>query len=279
MPEVLWQPHCRADPFLLAPLSATPHWTGTHFNACRHSAFVIRVLAWCPGAQSAHAIQQEMKHGHLGLALPCPKPHLAQAAYLQLSLWKHLRTALQVSIEGQPCTAPHACNAARLMPLAHLLRRMQGMMGSLVKRVSSRQLGVEPQDIFHCTIMPCYDRKLEAAREELRLPGRIFPFYLVVCCCTEVESSGIQLDWTGVEWSEKDFLIFLHDEAKTCSGGYMQGAAPARSPFSPSHPSSAVPYSLMTAKGRWPLSCGNFTQKGVACCFVQMLDRMEQYLI
>lgn len=45
------------------------------------------------------------------------------------------------------------------------------MMGSLVKRVFSRQLGMESHNIFHCTIMPCYDRKLEAAREELRLPG------------------------------------------------------------------------------------------------------------
>ena len=48
---------------------------------------------------------------------------------------------------------------------------IQGMMGSIVKRVLSRHLGVKPQNIFHCTIMPCYDRKLEAAREDLRIPG------------------------------------------------------------------------------------------------------------
>ncbi len=58
--------------------------------------------------------------------------------------------------------------------VASVLCWVQGMMGSLVKRVFSRQMGVAPANIFHCTIMPCYDRKLEAAREDLRLPGLLY---------------------------------------------------------------------------------------------------------
>ena len=66
---------------------------------------------------------------------------------------------------------------------------IQGMMGSIVKRVLSRHLGVKPQNIFHCTIMPCYDRKLEAAREDLRLPGLpATPLCFSPLICTSIGS-------------------------------------------------------------------------------------------
>ncbi|KAK9831627.1 hypothetical protein WJX74_003237 [Apatococcus lobatus] len=62
-----------------------------------------------------------------------------------------------------------------ILPHISTAKSPQGMMGSLVKRVLSRQLGLLSSDIFHCSIMPCYDRKLEAAREDLRLPGSAVP--------------------------------------------------------------------------------------------------------
>lgn len=52
----------------------------------------------------------------------------------------------------------------------HLL---QAVMGSLVKRLLAPLLGCgsDPNRLYHVTVMPCYDKKLEAVREDLTLPG------------------------------------------------------------------------------------------------------------
>lgn len=47
----------------------------------------------------------------------------------------------------------------------------QAIMGTLVKRFVSKQLGVDPSQIYHCAVMPCYDKKLESSREDFFLPG------------------------------------------------------------------------------------------------------------
>jgi iron only hydrogenase large subunit-like protein len=46
-------------------------------------------------------------------------------------------------------------------------------MGRLVKShlAATALAGAAPGSVFHCTIMPCYDKKLEAAREEFLVPG------------------------------------------------------------------------------------------------------------
>ena len=47
----------------------------------------------------------------------------------------------------------------------------QAMMGTLVKRHLAPQWGVDPARVYHCAVMPCYDKKLEASREDFNLPG------------------------------------------------------------------------------------------------------------
>ncbi len=44
-------------------------------------------------------------------------------------------------------------------------------MGTLVKRHLGAQWGLQPEQIYHCAIMPCYDKKLEASREDFNVPG------------------------------------------------------------------------------------------------------------
>jgi hypothetical protein len=44
-------------------------------------------------------------------------------------------------------------------------------MGSLVKRRWCSSAGRDPALTYHCAVMPCYDKKLEAAREDFLLPG------------------------------------------------------------------------------------------------------------
>jgi len=47
-------------------------------------------------------------------------------------------------------------------------------MGKLLKGYLAQQWGVEPASIYHCAVMPCYDKKLEASREDFYLPGMLY---------------------------------------------------------------------------------------------------------
>ncbi|KAL2023243.1 hypothetical protein VTK56DRAFT_3366 [Thermocarpiscus australiensis] len=63
------------------------------------------------------------------------------------------------------------CYAEKTHPyvLPHLSRvkSPQALMGTLLKTTLSRLLGIPPDRIWHLAIMPCFDKKLEASREEL----------------------------------------------------------------------------------------------------------------
>lgn len=63
------------------------------------------------------------------------------------------------------------CYAEKTHPhvLPHLstLKSPQALSGTLFKSALSRTLGIHPSQIWHLAIMPCFDKKLEASREEL----------------------------------------------------------------------------------------------------------------
>lgn len=63
------------------------------------------------------------------------------------------------------------CYAEKTHPyvLPHLSRvkSPQALMGTLLKTTLSRTLDISPDRIWHLAIMPCFDKKLEASREEL----------------------------------------------------------------------------------------------------------------
>ncbi|KAK4040047.1 iron hydrogenase [Parachaetomium inaequale] len=63
------------------------------------------------------------------------------------------------------------CYAEKTHPyvLPHLSRvkSPQALMGTLLKTTLSRVLGIAPERIWHLAVMPCFDKKLEASREEL----------------------------------------------------------------------------------------------------------------
>ncbi|KAH7368997.1 iron only hydrogenase large subunit domain-containing protein [Plectosphaerella cucumerina] len=63
------------------------------------------------------------------------------------------------------------CYAEKTHPhvLPHLskVKSPQALMGTLLKTTLSRILGIPPSRIWHLAVMPCFDKKLEASREEL----------------------------------------------------------------------------------------------------------------
>ncbi|BEI80272.1 hypothetical protein CcaverHIS002_0108010 [Cutaneotrichosporon cavernicola] len=53
-----------------------------------------------------------------------------------------------------------------LLPLLAAARSPQGIMGALVKQWYARRLDRNPAEMYHVTAMPCYDKKLEASRDD-----------------------------------------------------------------------------------------------------------------
>ena len=83
----------------------------------------------------------------------------------------------------------------------------QAMMGTLVKRHLAPQWGADPARVYHCAIMPCYDKKLEASREDFNLPGGNL-------LCLQVLACLFLGPWTGA------CIIITSQQA---SGLMMQG--------------------------------------------------------
>lgn len=59
-----------------------------------------------------------------------------------------------------------------ILPHISSARSPQAVQGYLVKSLLPRRLGVPPSQIYHVTVMPCYDKKLEASREDFAVAGR-----------------------------------------------------------------------------------------------------------
>jgi iron only hydrogenase large subunit-like protein len=53
-----------------------------------------------------------------------------------------------------------------LLPLMSNVRSSQGIMGALVKTWWAGKMGLNPNEVYHVTAMPCYDKKLEASRSD-----------------------------------------------------------------------------------------------------------------
>lgn len=53
-----------------------------------------------------------------------------------------------------------------LLPYVSVTKSPQQIMGSIVKYHLAEKLGLSPEQIYHVTLMPCYDKKLEASRED-----------------------------------------------------------------------------------------------------------------
>ena len=53
-----------------------------------------------------------------------------------------------------------------MLPYISNVKSPQQIMGSLVKEYWGSKLQVTPDNIYHVSIMPCFDKKLEASRDD-----------------------------------------------------------------------------------------------------------------
>jgi iron only hydrogenase large subunit-like protein len=72
-----------------------------------------------------------------------------------------------------------------VLPYISTTKSPQQIMGSIVKNYFSSTIGQKADNIYHCAIMPCYDKKLEASRDDFY--NDIMKTRDVDCVLTSVE--------------------------------------------------------------------------------------------
>ncbi|XP_076853387.1 cytosolic Fe-S cluster assembly factor narfl [Brachyhypopomus gauderio] len=116
-----------------------------------------------------------------------------------------------------------------ILPYISTTRSPQQMMGSLVKKFFTTQKDLEPQQIYHVTVMPCYDKKLEASRPDFYLSE--FETREVDCVITSgevlkmLEEEGVSLNDVNPAPLDTMFSNVCGEEllchAGSGSGGYL----------------------------------------------------------
>lgn len=78
---------------------------------------------------------------------------------------KHPGPLLSSSCPGWICYVEKT-HGSWILPFLSKVKSPQQIMGTIVKEFLARRMGVEPSRVFHVTVMPCFDKKLEASRED-----------------------------------------------------------------------------------------------------------------
>lgn len=80
----------------------------------------------------------------------------------------HNKTALPMLTSACPGWVCYAekTHGSYILPYISTTKSPQQIMGSLVKDYFAKKQNIRPDQIFHVTVMPCYDKKLEASRED-----------------------------------------------------------------------------------------------------------------
>ena len=89
----------------------------------------------------------------------------ASPSDLGSSNMKPAKPLLSSACPGWICYAEK--NQPHVLPHLSRLKSPQALTGTLLKTILSKRLNIRPDQIWHVSIMPCFDKKLEASREEL----------------------------------------------------------------------------------------------------------------
>jgi len=76
---------------------------------------------------------------------------------------------ISASCPGWICYAEKTHHA--ILPHLSAIRSPQQLMGALLKTMYTRRRGVSADKVWHLSVMPCFDKKLEASREDFAEKG------------------------------------------------------------------------------------------------------------
>ncbi|XP_030377012.1 probable cytosolic Fe-S cluster assembly factor GK14772 [Scaptodrosophila lebanonensis] len=139
-------------------------------------------------------------------------------------------TMLSSSCPGWVCYAEKT-HGSFILPHIATTRSPQQIMGVLVKQFLAEKLGFSGSRIYHVTVMPCYDKKLEASREDFY--SEVNSSRDVDCVITSIEVEQMlltedkalhlydptELDWPWTDQSPEN-IAWAHES--TLSGGYAE---------------------------------------------------------
>ncbi|XP_055902229.1 probable cytosolic Fe-S cluster assembly factor GK14772 [Eupeodes corollae] len=118
-----------------------------------------------------------------------------------------------------------------ILPLISSTRSPQQIMGMLVKQFLAQKLNVPMEKIYHVTVMPCYDKKLEASREDFFSEANNSRDVDCVITSIEIEQmlsiretdtlntyAPVELDWPWSAQKPEGGNVWAHEFSG--SGGY-----------------------------------------------------------
>lgn len=119
------------------------------------------------------------------------------------------------------------------LPYISTTKSPQQIAGTVVKNFLCNKKSLDPRKVYHCTIMPCYDKKLEASREDF-VTGKAEHSYCEVDCVITTgeiaeffETRGISIadsvegtvdDMTGLDQEERGAFF----STPGGSGGFVE---------------------------------------------------------
>ncbi|BBN09827.1 cytosolic iron-sulfur assembly component 3 [Marchantia polymorpha subsp. ruderalis] len=128
-------------------------------------------------------------------------------------------------------------HGSKILPFISTVKSPQQVMGAIIKRHAWKMLGIRPDNIYHVTVMPCYDKKLEASRDDFlfAVDGAQSESQLQIAEVDAVLTSGEVLDmlesqqveFMSLEEAPLDKLLTNLDEGDHLygvlggSGGYV----------------------------------------------------------
>ncbi|XP_065200810.1 cytosolic Fe-S cluster assembly factor narfl [Planococcus citri] len=139
-----------------------------------------------------------------------------------LNRWKNKKLGCTPSLPMFASACPGwICYAEKthefLLPCISSTKSPQQIMGSLIKNWFAEQKKLSPSDIYHVTLMPCYDKKLEASRDDFYDSN--IDAKDVDCVLTPVEMEKVfqneLIDLSEIESQPLDQL-FSNEDSPTC---------------------------------------------------------------
>lgn len=138
---------------------------------------------------------------------------------------KHPGPVLTSACPGWICYAEKT-HGNWILPFISKVKSPQQIMGSLVKSYVPEKMKIAPSKVYHVTVMPCFDKKLEASREDFY--SEITDVRDVDCVVTSLEIQDLLneqgVDITTLEETNLDSLTdaptIIETNSGSGSGGY-----------------------------------------------------------
>jgi len=111
-----------------------------------------------------------------------------------------------------------------ILPYLSTIRSPQQVMGSLIKTMYARRSGVSGDKVWHLSVMPCFDKKLEASREEFADSNGVRDVDCVITTAELIkliEERGINFLELPESQSLSDLETRITSHSGSSSGGYL----------------------------------------------------------